>query len=1016
MIPNDPLYAIQSQFHLTGDFESVWDEVTGDGIAIAIYDDGVQYTHPDLAANYDASRHYTYDGVIYDGINASRANTHGTPVAGVIASAQGNGIGGVGVAWDATITCVPMIGGSAFYQTPFEIFLDAYRYAETFDVMSNSWGWAPDFDAILSGLGAGWMVDTIDAFDHVVTNGRDGLGTAIVQAAGNDGRNANGTGLNASRLTLTVAATDEDGDKLAFSNHGANVLVSAPTANRTTDLTGFDGLQSGDYAPFTGTSASTPFISGVTALMLEANPGLGWRDVHHILALTASETGSGYGNERTGAEELDWQNNGAANWNGGGVTFSQDYGFGLVDGRRAIRLAEAWTLLHDAPGTSANEDVHTASLQGAAVEIARGQIHDISFTIAPEDNLQIENVQVDWYYRFDGQLDMHLDLIAPNGATMEFFDEDWAFSTGSQPVATGAWSFGIKGLLGMETAGEWTFRIENTGSGMLEVTDYDVHFFGDANAADDVHHFTDDFAALAAIEPGRMVIADSDGGIDALDFSTLRSNVQVDLDAAGSTLVVDGVTASFADAAQFENVVGGDGHDHIAGNVAANALHGMRGDDGIFGGAGDDLLDGGAGRDVLAGGSGSDTLKGGDGADKLHGDADISGTLRHAVDVTGPGLVSLTDPQIATPDAPLAIAEAFHLDADPEVDFSDIAPTLAVAFAPTANRGPIHLSLTLRHGADIVLDVDRSYGTNTYLAVYDAEGNELATASTPPGDLDAGSSTYSDAYLAISLDGGTYTIALGEHAYVGALPGGLAGGCHGTLHVTAIGERVHYDTTPSEHAGDDSLDGGAGNDVIGGGAGRDTLKGGADDDSLDGGADDDSLLGGLGDDTLEGGTGNDLLVGEAGDDVVSGGDGADLLRGDAGDDTLSGKGQNDRVLGGLGNDLLDGGAGDDTLLGGPGRDTLHGGTDNDVLTGGPEGDDFIFAADFGTDTITDFSPGEPAERIDLVAIASIVDYQDLSMNHLSEQGEDVLIDAGDGNTILIENVSIAALGEEDFLF
>src|SRR6185437_1692059 len=71
----------------------------------------------------------------------------------------------------------------------------------------------------------------------------------------------------------------------------------------------------------------------VIALMLQANPDLGFRDVQEILALTARNSDPG---------NASWQTNGAHDWNGGGMHFSEDYGFGLVDATAAVRLAESW--------------------------------------------------------------------------------------------------------------------------------------------------------------------------------------------------------------------------------------------------------------------------------------------------------------------------------------------------------------------------------------------------------------------------------------------------------------------------------------------------------------------------------------------------------------------------------------------------------------------------------------------------------------------------------------------------
>src|SRR5206468_6417226 len=130
---------------------------------------------------------------------------------------------------------------------------------------------------------------------------------------------------------------------------GACVLVTAPTRASfattdgvvvTTDLTGTDGYNLGpsgtgadDYTDqFGGTSAAGPMVTGVVALMLEANPAIGWRDVQNILAASAKHTGSAFGATSPGTNENgNWFLNGAANWNGGGMHFSNDYGYGKVD-------------------------------------------------------------------------------------------------------------------------------------------------------------------------------------------------------------------------------------------------------------------------------------------------------------------------------------------------------------------------------------------------------------------------------------------------------------------------------------------------------------------------------------------------------------------------------------------------------------------------------------------------------------------------------------------------------------
>jgi Ca2+-binding RTX toxin-like protein len=238
-----------------------------------------------------------------------------------------------------------------------------------------------------------------------------------------------------------------------------------------------------------------------------------------------------------------------------------------------------------------------------------------------------------------------------------------------------------------------------------------------------------------------------------------------------------------------------------------------------------------------------------------------------------------------------------------------------------------------------------------------------------------------------------------------------------------------------------------GNDLINGGSGFDTILGGLGADTLDGGDKADQIYGGFGDDSLEGGSGADALYGEAGDDTLNSGDEADRLYGgtgndllfggwafgttvdglwgDEGNDTLYGETGYDLLDGGEGDDLLDGGdqadnlygqSGNDTLGGGAGFDTLIGGTGNDLLLGNFNADRFVFEDGHGADVIGDFDALNVFEQIDLRNVSAITDLTDLTDNHMSQVGVNVVIDTGAGNSITLNSVNIADLDSTDFIF
>lgn len=185
-------------------------------------------------------------------------------------------------------------------------------------------------------------------------------------------------------------------------------------------------------------------------------------------------------------------------------------------------------------------------------------------------------------------------------------------------------------------------------------------------------------------------------------------------------------------------------------------------------------------------------------------------------------------------------------------------------------------------------------------------------------------------------------------------------------------------------AGDNAYAAGGGDDMAWGEAGNDTLHGNA------------------GNDTLYGGSGDDWVRGGQGHDVVYGGEGDDLLFGDKGDDLVHGGGGHDACEGGEGQDTLHGGQGDDLLVGGAGDDWLSGDRGDDTLTGGAGADIFYGFSGMGRDAVTDFD----AAQGDRIVLAPGTAYT------LSQSGADVVVQlAGDGGAFLLQNVSLASLGQ-----
>jgi len=367
-LPSDPL--VTDQWYLSeANILSVWKDYSGKGVRIGQFEPGgnfsvtkevLDYRHADLQANIDAVWLANPTPGQQAGEGAGdKFSTHATLVAGVIA-ADNNGEGAVGVAYDATIAG-HWIGRET--ETSAQD-LSGLTKLLNYDVANNSWTVKPSF---AGNFGGGfYQGDLVNAARY----GRGGLGTVMVAGAGNDratGGNANYDNFGNNRYEIQVGAINAITDlgtlqvgSAPFSNQGASILVSAPGSNiaSTSRLIQNDNgsVFGTDYETAQGTSFATPIVSGVVALMLEANPELGYRDVQEILALSAKKV--------TDANTT-WQDNHAANWNGGAMHVSHDYGFGEVDALAAVRLAETWAR----KGTTGNESSFSSKMSGGALGV-----------------------------------------------------------------------------------------------------------------------------------------------------------------------------------------------------------------------------------------------------------------------------------------------------------------------------------------------------------------------------------------------------------------------------------------------------------------------------------------------------------------------------------------------------------------------------------------------------------------------------------------------------------------------
>lgn len=604
--PTDPLYA--QQWYLLGGWGAglarVWNDYRGTGSLVAVFDDGVDHGHADLAPAYRTDLDLDVaDGDSDAAPNPAIGDRHGTAVAGVIAAAD-NGAGTVGVAFDAGIFGVRLGFNSV---TTFEQILDGYAHARTVgaDVLNNSWGaigaFYDDFGIDFAGAD---FTDIAAEFVSQVSLGRGGLGASIVFSGGNDratGDNVNYHNLVNSPFTIAVAALDSNGTYASFSTPGAALLVSAGGSSiQTTDIAGPAGYSGGDYTIRSGTSFAAPIVSGIIALILEANPELGYRDVQQILAMSARRNDPG----STG-----WQTNGATHWNGGGQHFSHDYGYGAIDALTAVRLAESW----DRQQTYAN--LASASAQTMpGFTLALPATGTVTTSLIVAQSLVIDHVLIDLAISHAAAGELVVTLISPAGTESRLVEH----------IGNGAYTGGIDftfstvASLGENAAGTWQLRITDSSGASAGILDgWSLTALGSMPTTADTYIYTNEFAAEAGLAPARQTLHDSNGGIDTLNTAAISDDVTLNLN-PGATNTLAGGSFVIAPGTVVENIRAGDGHDRLTGNAADNDMSGGRGNDTLFGKNGADVLAGDSGNDNIQGGAGDDTVAGGSGNDVFH--------------------------------------------------------------------------------------------------------------------------------------------------------------------------------------------------------------------------------------------------------------------------------------------------------------------------------------------------------------------------------------------------------------
>lgn len=339
-VPNDPLYNLQWSHLNTGaanqgsgvlgadiDVDEAWDITMGSPIIrVAVLDEGVQRTHPDLINNIDPLGFGLTAGNATTGNILANTRSHGTSCAGIIAAEANNNIGVAGIAPLSKIIPVNItVNTSGTFGSSAQI-AQATDWAWNeggADVLSNSWG----------GGTASSLIQ--DAIRRATTLGRSGKGAIVIFSSGNNNAGVASPACFTEAIAVGAmsmcyqrkSGSSCDGETFWGSNYGTGLDISAPGVRiATTKVTGTGTSPNFDYTlTFNGTSSAAPTVAGVAALVLSVNSNLTQVQVREILERTTSKVG-GY----TYAPAIGQPNG----------SWTSELGHGMVNAKNAVLAAQ----------------------------------------------------------------------------------------------------------------------------------------------------------------------------------------------------------------------------------------------------------------------------------------------------------------------------------------------------------------------------------------------------------------------------------------------------------------------------------------------------------------------------------------------------------------------------------------------------------------------------------------------------------------------------------------------------
>ncbi len=441
----------------------------GQNITVQVVDTGVDSDHEDLVDNIDLTLSRDSNTKTMGKAAERGESSHGTMCTGIIAARAFNGKGVRGIAPFSKVANSNWLN----YQSATEL-EEAWTKNDLegkIILASNSWGTeSASPDTFFENLMA-YAANNLRITDGIAR------GKLFIKAAGNGRFNNHDSGLSYSAsnpYVITVAALTSHNVHASYSSQGSNILVSGYSGNfysnsatigttyissraalaeeLTYNSTKYCYVRNSDQAcsmptwpedtalnytyGMNGTSAATPIVAGTLALVLEACPTLGWRDVKHLIAQTAIKVDT---------DNSTWVTNAA------GLHHSIDYGFGLINPSAMIeRCTGKYATLPE------SSTVTASSTPATPIAIPDDDSTGITYSFNMREDKKIEWIALTLTSDHTYSGDLEIYLTSPSGTTTRLMKGN---NSGTNYDMSSGFRYGSVAFMDEQSAGSWTIKI-----------------------------------------------------------------------------------------------------------------------------------------------------------------------------------------------------------------------------------------------------------------------------------------------------------------------------------------------------------------------------------------------------------------------------------------------------------------------------------------------------------------------------------------------------------------------------